>query len=229
MNRKESNMGNLTRRSVLRGSFGLAAAGTLARPYIANAAATTANVWWTQGFVPGRGHRVQEDRRRLREGERQHDRLQHHALRAAAPEDRLGGDQRRRPGSVPEQPGRDHCAVRLGRQAGRRDRRRRDAKGGVHRDRAAQQPTATTTSRRSAAFTGCLIRPVRYRTTSGGRWSRRPATRSRTSRRPGMPIYDFFKDVQKKLREQGVRNVYGLGLQGDDQRRSIPTTCSTIS
>mgnify|MGYP003694763555 CR=1 FL=1 len=24
--------------------------------------------------------------------------------------------------------------------------------------------------------------------------------------------YDFFKDVQKKLREQGVRNVYGLGL-----------------
>ena len=25
--------------------------------------------------------------------------------------------------------------------------------------------------------------------------------------------YDFFKDVQKKLRAQGVRNVYGLGLQ----------------
>ena len=25
--------------------------------------------------------------------------------------------------------------------------------------------------------------------------------------------YDFFKGVQKKLREQGVRNVYGLGFQ----------------
>jgi multiple sugar transport system substrate-binding protein len=25
--------------------------------------------------------------------------------------------------------------------------------------------------------------------------------------------YDFFKEVQKKLREQGVRNVYGLGFQ----------------
>ena len=37
---------------MLRGSVGLAAAGTLARPYIANAAATTAEVWWTQGFVP---------------------------------------------------------------------------------------------------------------------------------------------------------------------------------
>ncbi len=27
-----------------------------------------------------------------------------------------------------------------------------------------------------------------------------------------MPIYDFFKGVQKKLRDQRVRNVYGLGL-----------------
>src|SRR5262245_12590214 len=44
-------MANFTRRTVLRGSLGLAAAGTLARPYIANAAATTAEVWWTQGFV----------------------------------------------------------------------------------------------------------------------------------------------------------------------------------
>jgi multiple sugar transport system substrate-binding protein len=41
----------LTRRSVLRGSLGLVAAGSLARPHIANAAATTAEVWWTQGFV----------------------------------------------------------------------------------------------------------------------------------------------------------------------------------
>jgi len=40
-----------TRRSVLRTSFGLAAAGALARPYIANAAATTAELWWVQGFA----------------------------------------------------------------------------------------------------------------------------------------------------------------------------------
>jgi multiple sugar transport system substrate-binding protein len=26
-------------------------------------------------------------------------------------------------------------------------------------------------------------------------------------------FYDFLKGVQKKLREQGVRNVYGLGFQ----------------
>ena len=40
-----------TRRSVLRGSLGLAAAAALARPHIANSAATTAEVWWTQGFA----------------------------------------------------------------------------------------------------------------------------------------------------------------------------------
>ena len=44
-------MVKLTRRSLLHGSVGLMEAGTLARPYIANAAATTAEVWWAQGFV----------------------------------------------------------------------------------------------------------------------------------------------------------------------------------
>jgi multiple sugar transport system substrate-binding protein len=41
-----------TRRSALRGTLGIAATGMLARPYIANAAATTATAWWVQGFIP---------------------------------------------------------------------------------------------------------------------------------------------------------------------------------
>lgn len=45
-------MNKLTRRSVLQGTAGLLAAGALARPHIANAQAKTAEVWWTQGFVP---------------------------------------------------------------------------------------------------------------------------------------------------------------------------------
>src|SRR6516225_10216929 len=44
-------MDKLNRRSVLRSSLALAAAGALARPHIANAAATTAEVWWNQGFA----------------------------------------------------------------------------------------------------------------------------------------------------------------------------------
>jgi len=44
-------MVTLTRRSVLRSSLALGAAAAFARPHIANAAATTAEVWWTQGFA----------------------------------------------------------------------------------------------------------------------------------------------------------------------------------
>src|SRR5215475_3940595 len=44
-------MTTLTRRSVLRSSLALAAAGSVARPHIAKAAATTATVWWVQGFA----------------------------------------------------------------------------------------------------------------------------------------------------------------------------------
>jgi hypothetical protein len=39
----------MRRRSVLRASLGAVAAGTLVPPYLANAAATTATVWWVQG------------------------------------------------------------------------------------------------------------------------------------------------------------------------------------
>ena len=45
-------MKKLSRRSVVRGSVALAAAGTLARPHVANAAAKTASIWWIQGFTP---------------------------------------------------------------------------------------------------------------------------------------------------------------------------------
>src|SRR6266404_3295990 len=41
----------ITRRSVLRSSLAFGAAGALARPYVANAAATTAEMWWAQGFA----------------------------------------------------------------------------------------------------------------------------------------------------------------------------------
>src|SRR5580693_168071 len=44
-------MTNPTRRSVFRGSLALATAGSLVRPFIANAAAKTATVWWVQGFA----------------------------------------------------------------------------------------------------------------------------------------------------------------------------------
>jgi multiple sugar transport system substrate-binding protein len=49
-----------SRRSVLRASLGAASSFTLARPFIANAAAKTATVWWVQGFVPEEDAAFQE-------------------------------------------------------------------------------------------------------------------------------------------------------------------------
>src|SRR5262249_37476095 len=48
---RETTMTHLSRRSILRGSAALAAPGTFAWPHIAKAAATTATVWFAQGFV----------------------------------------------------------------------------------------------------------------------------------------------------------------------------------
>ena len=45
-------MSSPSRRAVICSSLGLGAAGTLARPFVTNAAATTVSVWWSQGFVP---------------------------------------------------------------------------------------------------------------------------------------------------------------------------------
>src|SRR5215510_10482559 len=50
-NREGTGMAYLTRRSFLCSAVALAAAGSVARPSIANAAATTATMWWAQGFV----------------------------------------------------------------------------------------------------------------------------------------------------------------------------------
>src|SRR5260370_42003869 len=44
-------MNGLGRRSLLRASVSAAVTGTLARPYISRAAATSATVWWVQGFA----------------------------------------------------------------------------------------------------------------------------------------------------------------------------------
>src|SRR5256885_8280400 len=48
---EETVMAHLTRRSVLRGSAALGASRVLAFPHVAKAAATTASMWFAQGFV----------------------------------------------------------------------------------------------------------------------------------------------------------------------------------
>src|ERR1700759_3843054 len=49
---RKTAMDSMSRRMALAGSIGVAATCALSRPYIANAAATTATVWQVQGFFP---------------------------------------------------------------------------------------------------------------------------------------------------------------------------------
>ena len=117
-------MTSMSRRSVLGTTLGLAAAGTLGRPYIANAQAKTATVWVNQGFIPQEDAACNKLIDRLHEGERQQDRPQHHAVHGDEPEDHLRTDQRRCPRShLRGCPGEYPAAERLGRQNRGRDRR----------------------------------------------------------------------------------------------------------
>ena len=112
-------MGTMGRRSVLRASVGLATSGTLARPYIANAAATTASMWWVQGFVQ------EEDvafKKIVAEYEKASGNTIDFSIMPFAPM-RQKIVSAVTSGVVPDlfqnTPGRDHCALCLGRQAGR--------------------------------------------------------------------------------------------------------------
>ena len=221
-------MTTLTRRSVLRSSAARGG-GTVGAALYRQRGGHDRDRVVGPGLRARGGHRVQEDRRRLREGQRQHDRLQHHPLCAAAPEDHLGGDERRGPGSVPEQPGRDHCAVRLGRQAGRCQRRRRDAKGGIHRDRAAHRLLLQQRREKTQ-----LLRCALYRRRCRPNHIWRPLVEKAGYKMEDIPktwdaFYDFFKEVQKKLRAQGDAQRLWPRFPVDHQRRRSATRCSTIS
>ncbi len=181
-------MAILTRRSLLRGSLAFGAAGSLARPHIANAAATTAEVWCPTGLRQGGGCRLQEDGRRLREGERQQDRLQHHSVRGAAPEGSLGDHERRGPGCDGGLRSRVCPVERLGRQARRCRRHCRDAESGFRPGRHRFLLSLQQRHETARLLHGADEDQRRFRSISGGRWSRRRATRSPIFRTPGMPF-----------------------------------------
>src|SRR5215470_5631211 len=202
----------LSRRSVLRSSLAAVAAGTLARPYIANAAATTAEVWWTQGFVP------EED--------------------VAAK--KMVADYEKASGNtidlsiIPFAPLRQKIisAVTSGvvpdlfRQSPNEliallawDNKLVDVTDVVETQKEEYTETALLNAH-------CYNNVEKRRSFYGAPdvtaglpnhiW--RPLVEKAGYKVEDIPktwdaYYDFFKDVQKKLRAQGVRNVYGLGFQ----------------
>ena len=205
-------MSNLTRRTVLRGSLGLAAAGTLARPYIANAEATTATVWWAQGFAE------EEDisfKKIVADYEKASGNAIDYSIIPFAPE-RQKIISAVTSGEVPDL-FQNNPAEIIALFAW--DDKLVDVSDVVDTQREEYTETAllsgycynNVTKKRSYygvpynqnVFTNHIWRPLVEK--AGYKIQDSPKTWD--------AYYDFFKEVQKKLREQGVRNVYGLGFQ----------------
>src|SRR5205823_3215297 len=178
-------MATLTRRSVIHSSAAFAAAATIARPYIANAAATTAEVWWPQGFVPEEDTAIQKIVAAMQTGVV--------------------------PDLFPNNPGELTSLYAW-------DDKLVDVSDVVETQKSEFTETALLSNycynrvekKRSyygvPTTQGCLPNHI---------W--RPLIEKAGYTLEDVPktwdaFYDFFKEVQKKLRTQGVRNVYGLGL-----------------
>jgi multiple sugar transport system substrate-binding protein len=204
-------MGGLSRRSVLRSSVALAAAGTLARPYIANAAATTAEVWWPQGFVP------EEDA----------------AIKKVVADYQKASGNTIELNIAPFAPQRQKivAAVTSGIVPDMFRNNPDEITGLYAWDDKLVDVTDVVETQKEEFTETALLNAYCYNNVEKRRsfygvpdvtaalpnhvW--RPLVEKAGYKIDDIPktwdaYYDFFKDVQRKLRTQGVRNVYGLGL-----------------
>ncbi len=205
-------MAQFTRRSLLRNSLGAATVGTLARPFTANAQAKTATVWWVQGFAQ------EEDiafKKLVADYEKASGNTIDYTIIPFAPE-RQKIVSAMTSGAVPDLFQNNPVEI-LALYAW--DNKLVDVTDVVETQRSQYTETALLTSycynsvekRRSyysVPYT-CAVRPNHV-------W--RPLVEKAGFTMEDIPrtwdaYYDFFKEVQKKLRAQGARNVYGIGFQ----------------
>jgi multiple sugar transport system substrate-binding protein len=192
-------MSNLSRRSLIRASMAAAASGTLARPYIANAAATTATVWWVQGFAHEEDIAFSID----------------YSLIPYAPH-RQKVISALTSGDVPDLfPANPAEIVAIYAWQGKLV----DVSDVVQTQQSELSATALlsaqcyngVTKKRSfygVPFTGAVL-PMHVWKSLVVKAGYKPEDIPNT----WDARWDFFKSVQKRLREQHVRNVYGMGLQ----------------
>src|SRR6266581_9204153 len=205
-------MAYLTRRSFLYRALALAAAGGFARPYIVNAATTTATMWWAQGFVQdedvalkkvvadyekARGNKIDlsiipfaPERQKIVS-----------ALTSGAVPDLFNSN----PGEIISQYGWKDQWV--------------DVTDVVETQKATYHPTALLAAQaynnvtKKRSFYGV---PIASAVVPIHMW--RSLVEKAGYQMSDLPqtwdaFFDFFKEVQKKLRAQGMRKVYGQGFQ----------------
>src|SRR5437870_7168338 len=205
-------MSQLTRRSVLRSSASLLAAGTLARPYIANAAATTAEVWWVQGFAQ------EEDvsfKKIVADYEKASGNTIDYSIVPYAPM-RQKIVSAMTSGVVPDLF--QNTPVEIIALYAWQDKLV-DVSEVVETQREEYTETALPTVRcYNNVEKKRSIYGVPYTVGASMNHIWRPLVEKAGYQMSDIPktwdaFYDFFKEVQKKLRAQGMRHVYGLGFQ----------------
>ncbi len=205
-------MATVTRRSMLRSSLAVAAAGTLARPFIANAAGVTATVWWPQGFVQEEDVAI---RKVFADYEKASGNKIDHTIIPFAPM-RQKIVSAVTSGIVPDM-FTSNPAELIALYAW--DDKLLDVTDVVETQREEYTETALATAycynnvTKKRAFYG-----VPYTTTVLPNHIWKPLVEKAGYKMEDIPktwdaYYGFFKDVQKKLRAQGNRRVYGLGFQ----------------
>jgi multiple sugar transport system substrate-binding protein len=217
-------MGKLNRRSVLCSSLVLAATGVCGRPYIANAAATTATVWWTQGSAE------EEDisfKKIVADYEKASGNTIDYSIMPYAPL-RQKIVSAVTSGLVPDL-FQNNPAEIIALYAW--DDKLVDVSDVVETQKEEYTDTALLTVRcynnveKKRSYYGV---PYTVGASMNHIW--RPLVEKAGYQMSDIPktwdaFYDFFKEVQKKLRAQGMRNVYGLGFQlaaigGDSNARA---------
>jgi multiple sugar transport system substrate-binding protein len=205
-------MTTLSRRSLLRSSVALAATGTLARPYVADAAATTASVWWVQGFAQ------EEDiafKKIVADYEKASGNTIDHSITPYAPL-RQKIVSAVTSGVVPDLFQNNPYEV-LALYAW--DDKLVDVSDIVENQKSQYNETSLLTAycynsaEKRRSFYG-----VPYTSSVRPNHIWRPLVEKAGYTLEDLPktwdsFYDFFKDVQKKLRAQGERKVYALGFQ----------------
>ena len=206
---------SLTRRSVLRSSLAVAAAGTLARPYIANAAATTATVWWTQGFVRRRRRSLQADRRASTKSSRGNT-IDYSLIPFAPLMQKIVSAITS--GDVPDLISHDiNDQVVVPQNAW--DDKVVEVSDVVDAQKDLYHPTVYLATQYYNATTkkrGAYLIPFKTAVLPFHVWT--PLVEKAGFKLSDAPktwdaFWDFFKPMQAKLRDSGMRNVYSMGLQ----------------
>ena len=201
-----------TRRSILRGALGLVATGTLSAPHVARAQAKTATAWWVQGFAH------EED---------------------IAFENLISGYQKASGNTIdatviPYAPGRQKIVAAMT-SGDVPDLFQNNPPEIIAlyawQDKLIDVSDVVETQRQhysetALALVSCYNSAAKARSVYGVPYTidvftnhiwqslvKKAGAKMEDIPKTWDAFYDFFKGVQKKLQEQGMRNVYGMGFQ----------------